>query len=597
MGVRDHYDYTPAILHHSLWTRWLQKNGMKTDKRDESTRDLICIDFGFGLRSYAEEVAHIKQLKKAAADDAAKMEILNKVEEQIHANKDLYKKVTTPEIRRMFYEDGVPITYKKYNKDGEVISTEEVRYKMLYRNASKAKIGQAMFVREELYEKAYDWLTMGLGKRLPDHNAKIVEISAYAPLTTSSIEGVVQIPVENVLILKDQDSFFHTLADVVQATDYDVYVEEVNPETGKKEPVLTKKKKCTVERKEVDIKNTLWDGMALIESSVLPDWCNGMALLRNHFFKACAFKAKIQQFFRDYCAERGIDYETFEIEDMYGVKHRASSIQMITTDNATKWKKFVDLMGGTLRSGYEYWCGKVREDDCVWGIVKTDHVSKLGDVQQMSYQMVNSLPCTEEDVFEICQTSIKYVELLKRDNDEFEKFLRKNATAVNHYEMLADLYDWNHNFQNSVMFRNDKNKIISSYVMRLRKGKITIPGDNLTVCGNPYALLLYTVGEDWSADPTLRPEPGVIQVYAPKFADGEYLCGIRNPHNASNNMGYFRNVKHPLMEKYFDFSNNIMAVNCIETDIQDRMNGMDSSKQGRFWGNSVQKLCGELREG
>lgn len=118
--------------------------------------------------------------------------------------------------------------------------------------------------------------------------------------------------------------------------------------------------------------------------------------------------------------------------------------------------------------------------------------------------------------------------------------------------------------------------------MRLRKGKITIPGDNLTVCGNPYALLLYTVGEDWSADPTLRPEPGVIQVYAPKFADGEYLCGIRNPHNASNNMGYFRNVKHPLMEKYFDFSNNIMAVNCIETDIQDRMNGMDSSKQGRF---------------
>ena len=29
------------------------------------------------------------------------------------------------------------------------------------------------------------------------------------------------------------------------------------------------------------------------------------------------------------------------------------------------------------------------------------------------------------------------------------------------------------------------------------------------------------------------------------------------------------------MEKYFAFSKNIIAVNCIGTDIQDRANGMD----------------------
>lgn len=39
-------------------------------------------------------------------------------------------------------------------------------------------------------------------------NAKIVEMSAYAPLTTSTIVGTLKIPVEDILILKDQDSFF-----------------------------------------------------------------------------------------------------------------------------------------------------------------------------------------------------------------------------------------------------------------------------------------------------------------------------------------------------------------------------------------------------
>ena len=50
------------------------------------------------------------------------------------------------------------------------------------------------------------------------------------------------------------------------------------------------------------------------------------------------------------------------------------------------------------------------------------------------------------------------------------------------------------------------------------------------------------------------------------------------------------------MERYFELSPNIMAVNCIHTDVQSRMNGEDSTNQGRFWGNSVQKRRGELRE-
>lgn len=172
------------------------------------------------------------------------------------------------------------------------------------------------FINEKLYDDAYDWLTMGLGKRLPYNNAKIVEISAYAPLTTSTIEDRLHIDIDDVLILEDQDSFFRTIAEVVRAEDYeseervidkdaternrkraiakgklDIYGEPIYKTAYKKVPCM--KKKCVVSREEVDVKNTLWDGMALMESFTMPGWCNGMVLLRNHFFKACAFRTYI----------------------------------------------------------------------------------------------------------------------------------------------------------------------------------------------------------------------------------------------------------------------------------------------------------------
>jgi hypothetical protein len=55
-------------------------------------------------------------------------------------------------------------------------------------------------------------------------------------------------------------------------------------------------------------------------------------------------------------------------------------------------------------------------------------------------------------------------------------------------------------------------------------------------------------------------------------------------------MGYLHNVHHPLMDKYFDFGEMIIAVNCIHTDFEDRNNGLI---MGRFYGNIVQKRFGE----
>ena len=586
LGIRDYFTYTDAMLNNSLFSFYLQKNGLNVYRgkresvehsKNESTRDVVCLDFDFGSRSYEVELKRLSKLLKTDIPDNSKKRINNAIE-KVKGNKHLYSERKRGEIRDLFYNNGVDITYKTKNKDGSIKSEQTIHYKMLFRTSAKAKLGQVIFINEKLYNKAYDWLTIGLGNKMTNDNARIVEMSAYAPLTTSTIVDVVHIPVEDILILKDQDSYFKTIANIVKAQEY----------TDKKGNV---KKKCIVEQEETQVKNTIWDGMGIIESDILPKWVNGMALLRNHLFKMCGVRGHIQKFFKDWCEKNGHDYETYQVQDMFGNWHYLKDIKMITTDNAIKWKKFIDLMGGTPEAAYSYWCNRIHADGDIWGIVKTDHPSKLGQYQQLSYQMINTLPCSKDDVKAIAQDSIDYVELLKRDNDEFERFLRKNANEINHYEMLADLYRQNHEFGNSKYFREEKKKIISSYVSRLRKGKILVNGDNLTVFGNPYALLLYSVGEDWHNDDTLRREDGCIQCYTTRFGSDEYLAAFRNPHNSPNNICYLHNIYDDRFEKYFDFTTNIMAVNCIETDIQDRANGMDSitgSVQGKPCSKSIQ---------
>lgn len=581
IGIRDYVSYTDAMLNNSLFYYYMREHGLQV-YNEESTRDVICLRFDFGSKSYKEQRKRVEKLfEKAKSDEerASIQRILDKVDE----NKEKYVALTREQIRTKFYEEGVDVVYEYRDSEGNIEYADKIHYVMLFRTPAKAKVGEVMFIREELYETAHNWLTMGI--KLPEKGAKIVEMSAYAPLTTSTIVGLLSIPVENILILKDQDSFFKTVAEVVKAEDY----VKPNGETAKK---------CVVQHEETQVKNTLWDGMALIDTDSLPLWVNGMCLLRNHMFKACAFRTRIQKFFRDWCEKTGNDYETYEVQDMFGYSHRLKDIQMITTDNSIKWKKFLSQMGGTLTAAYDYWCEKIRADGCKWGIVKTDHTSKLGRYQQMSYQMVNTLPLNKDEIGEVARTSIEYVEELKRNPDKFEEFLRENANEINHYEMMADLYRHNPEIANSRWFRREKRGIINQYVFRLRNGKIFVEGDNLTVCGNPYALLLYSVGEDWQKDPTLRPRSGVIECYTPRFQDGEYLLGIRNPHNSPNNLGYFLNIKHELMEKYFEFSSNIMAVNCIETDIQSRMNGEDFDSDFNFVSNhptlvKAAKICYE----
>lgn len=308
LGTRDYFSYTEAMLNNSLFSAFLIKNGLNVYK-GESTRDIICLDFDFGTRSYEDEHKRIEQLYKNS--DGELKERLKYTLEKVENNKDLYDEKKREQIRDKFYNEGVDVTYKTKNKDGSIKSEETIHYEMLFRTSAKAKLGQVIFINSELYEVAYEWLTIGLGKLMTDDNAKIVEMSAYAPLTTSTIVGTKYIPVEDILILRDQDSFFKTMANIVRAEDYIDSKGRIG-------------KKCVVDKKVTEVKNTLWDGMGLIEADYFkdcrnaynPEWTvkiNGMALMRHHLFKMCGFKSHIQLFFKDWCEKTGNDSISYNL--------------------------------------------------------------------------------------------------------------------------------------------------------------------------------------------------------------------------------------------------------------------------------------------
>lgn len=542
----------------SLFKDYLQENGLSSWK-DETTRDIICLEFNYGSRSYRQELDHLykvassaqREYKRAKSKGDAYLikkarDKSDKISELLYIarkNKHKYKAISKEDLRTKFYNEGVDVEYIFRKRNGEIRKREVLHYKMLYRSTGKAKKGSCMFIIDGLYKKAKNFLYMGI--ELPDVNPMIVEISAYAPLISSGIVGRVKINPKNILILKDVDRFFNTNV--------------ISVETDKN-------KHCYA--KHIDdykLKNTLFDGQALIDSSIFPDWGNGYILLRHHFCKMAAFNTNIQKFFRDYF---GDGYYTATVKDMFGNEHYVKDIELITTDNAMKWCKF-DI-------SYDYWCKWVYDNGCQFGIVKTAHESKLGNVQKMSYQMVNSLD--EKIMPEVVKESVEYVEKLKTDHEFFMEYLEKNKNFSNDFEVLIALCKHNSEFCRSSYFRSRKKKIIESHVLNLKSGKIIQNAENLTVVGSPYAMLLYAAtGNENSVDNdnSFCIEDGTIQCYAERFRNGEYLAFFRSPFNSKNNLLYLHNVHNDIFYKYFNFGKQVIAINMNGTDAQDRANGMD----------------------
>ena len=187
----------------------------------------------------------------------------------------------------------------------------------------------------------------------------------------------------------------------------------------------------------------------------------------------------------------------------------------------------------------------------------------------------------------VVKKSVEYIEKLKSDNEVFLQYLKENKNFSNDYEVLVALCEQNMDFTRSEYFRNRKRKIIESYVKNFKFGKVIQDADNLVFVGSPYAMLLYTVGENVENDSTFSQERDAIQCFTQRFDDGEYLACFRSPHNSQHNISHLHNVYSEEYFKYFDFGKQIIALNTLHTDIQDRLNGCDFDSDSGYITNQI----------
>lgn len=588
-------DFGNAVINNSLFAEYVRKHGV-TVNRNKRSLDFLMMKFEWGVDE----------------DDS---------------NKDNIKPaITTQQLRDYYYENGATVVWKTFDsKTGKEIQGKEkiITYKMLLRTPGKAKEGHCLFIREELHKKVLAYLTMGLWERMPDvKGAKIVEMSAYAPLITATAIDYIQIPLENIFVLKDQESSCFKKAIVVKAKeiahtrkekDFSAFEEYINQyrltfykKKASKNPELKyierskmaleeygidvdlcpekdvtyNKKECYCDREQEksEITNTLWDGMGIISNEIFPDNMEGFIYCRSHFFKSCLFRGNIQEYFRDYYGE---NYNTAYETDMTGRRIKVTDIKVIITENSLKWIKFLGLMSksGTMADGFKYYSRVMKKDGEMFAIVKTAHSSKYDDLQRSSFQMNNTLLTTDCDILKgIAAPSIEYCNRLKLDDEAFLKYLEITGSAsysINN--VLIDLYRWNDEFRYMEWFKNKKKaKINELKDQRLKLGKLFQYGDNLVICGNPVAMLMAVTGQSHIDENCFRQFDDRIQCCTSRFGEGEMLAGFRSPHNSPNNIVYLENVYPDKIRKYFpNLGDTVIIINGIGTDVQSRLNGQD----------------------
>ena len=444
------------------------------------------------------------------------------------------KPIKIKELREHFYQNGFYLDGVHY-----------IRYK---RSAGSSREGKCLFIDERLYKAMDKWSSCGLKAQ-----TDLVSWESYKALSLSSIKGIINIPLDGILFVPDYKSIF----------------------TKEVVSVELKDGKLVAEQKQTEITNDIWDGESLLDESVFEDGYadKHMLLLRNKFFKSCAFRTKLQKWIKDKnitlddIKKRGFTFAT-----------DVSQIVMVTTPNSLKYLKFA---GGLSEKNIRKW---IESADNTSGVVKWDKGTRFfhGDMVQSSYQLLNTLGFDKAQAEELLKPSFDYISLVRSDV-EFMRYhftdayvREKDGEEKKIPDGLAERADVIFRllfscpyFNCTALYANFRDDVVSGLKSNLRRGHILLNGTNATLFGNGPELLKYIAGEKVAS------ELKKGQIRCARFENGAKLLCVRSPHITMGNLYCVENNLDGDIWNYFDLGKNIVCVNAIGENIQQRLNGCD----------------------
>ncbi len=528
--IRDHRKYTQMVINVTFSYSYKEFNqtGQNTfiragyDFKDCEFKDGVCVKDG-ELIAIQTNVEIVEPIDNDILGDYFRFVDGHYV--QVGSIPVLLNK---SDLRHYLYENGFVCDGIKY-----------VRYK---RSSGSSRVGKCLFVNEVVAKRMERWDRCGLSVK-PGDPIDLAAWEAYISLPMSSIIDTMQIPVDSILVINDKDSVF---------TDEVVAVEEKNGH-------------LVADKKTMEIKNTIWDGESLLDSSMFGEYASkGMLLLRNRFFKTCAFNTNIQQWFED--------NNITSVEQLNGftLAKDVSQIKLITTPSSIKYLKFGKI---------EQWLENI---DDIFGIVKYEKETHFfdGRMVQCHYQLINTLDFTEEEIKAFLNDSLEYISAVRRDPDVLRYHIGyafksvEDENEINPYktknEIIFKLLGLNNKFSQTKLYKDFRDTIVKGYIKNLKRGHILVDGNYSTLFGNGIELLKEAIGQ---FDGTS--EVPAECIHSTRFDYGKTLLGTRSPHICAGNILLVKNVANEKIDKYFNLTKEIVYINSIESNIFQKLNGAD----------------------
>ena len=434
---------------------------------------------------------------------------------------------TSAELRHELYEHG-------FDCNGE-------HYVRAKRSSGSARVGKCLFINEKLYEPLLHFSSGGINFNYGD-KVDLAAYESYISLTSSSIIDLLPIKPENILVIDDYDSVFRE--DVVATRNIN----------GR---LVTTEENC-------EISNSIWDGQSLIDKSIMGAYSEkGMVLLRNLMFKSCCFNTNIQKWFED--------NNITDISQLNG-RTRAkdvSEIKLITTPNSIKYLKFSSL---------DDWLDHLYPE---FGVVKFDKKTHYfeGKLVEVHYQLLNTLQLSMDEVRAFLKESLDFAQAL-RDRPEVVRYFIKypdvdemnpmTSPMLTKNDIVYNLLSVNDKFTETKYYLDFLHDLLASYYKTLKNGHVMVNGNYSTLVGNPVEMLQQAIGTF-----TGESQLGIGNIHSKRFAYNQTLLGTRSPHVSAGNIWLPYNVEDEEIDKYFNFTEEILPLNAIGENVLQRLSGAD----------------------
>jgi hypothetical protein len=359
--------------------------------------------------------------------------------------------------------------YSRLFKKGVVVNGK--KYVRGSCSASQGRVSTVVFLEEQVCERVLERLDNGR-----DKSKKLVPSKYNAYLgTAGSATKVVSQP--RVCIVPDCFKTKKVRVNWVTETESEWLDDEI-------------------EERDVDIDFNLFDGNGLISPSMAQRWAEELGLdylPAQWCIRASFTKGMLSVFdFVEFCSE--INNKNYNVKTLYGEIVDLREVDVILTESQFKlWDSYVS---------YQDYEDKCRVNGLNWGIsLQTPKQDK--NVLEMNYQFLQTLKLSNEDVKELCRTTVEHFEGISSENiyytlmflmgkDLTEENIINRMISSDNYWLLALML--NHELINDSYIREKVYEKITARIKDSCMGRILVEGNFQVIVPDSFALMEHVCG-------------------------------------------------------------------------------------------------------